>query len=84
MHAGMRVQVDVAPFVLGNLGCVGTEAALLDCPAADERSRRTTCDPQSNDYAYIACGTLSTPGVSYCACEYSPSLTWSLVPFRRP
>ena len=71
------LQEIVAPFALENLGCLGTEARLLDCPAANETIRDdgdynyrffvyTTpadCDPYSGTFAQVSCGTSEAAGV---------------------
>ena len=75
----IRVQAVLAPFVLENLGCTGNESRLFDCPVADsdddgpadysaddyieEYSNPATCDPFSDSYARIACGTSSAAGM---------------------
>lgn len=59
----------LAPMVLENLECSGTEARLVDCPrisaeaeadadyTSDTQSVR--CDPLRPNYAFVACGTTS-------------------------
>lgn len=40
-----HLQEEVAPFVLGNLGCAGDEVSVLDCPAGG-------IDDFTRDYAF--------------------------------
>lgn len=82
MHAH-DVQNVLAPMVLENLNCSGTEPRLVDCPGDmdefetaysdyDVRDIRlgftyfgvlsTYCDPLQGTYAFVACGTLPSPG----------------------
>ena len=75
----------LAPMVLENLECIGTEARLVDCPrispeavADDDYSSYTQssrCDPLQANYAFVACGTTSGPRApSPCTVVF----TWSL------
>ena len=65
----------MAPIVLENLECDGTEARLVDCPrisaetAAEyeyspyniDGNTNNRCDPLLPNYAFVACGTTSGP-----------------------
>lgn len=68
----------IAPFVLENLNCTGTEARLVDCPGAGATEAEYTdyrylyqftggslggCDPVADFPAAVSCGTLTGPGV---------------------
>lgn len=79
----------IAPFVLENLACSGTEARLLDCPVSRvDRSPNVEdaneqyldyddalCSAESVSYAFVACGP-ATPGQSAGVCpERSSSNT---------
>lgn len=71
------LQEIIAPFALENLGCLGTETRLLDCPVANETigddddynyrySEYTSpadCDPFSGTFAQVSCGTSEVAGV---------------------
>lgn len=60
------MQVELKPFALVNLGCLGNESRLVDCPVAgstpddgftDYSSPDISCDPYHDTYARIACGS---------------------------
>lgn len=75
------VQDAVAPVVLQDLNCTGTEKRLVDCPGTLEDdylysfsfeytyipdSRGIGCDPLQGTYAVVACGTEENAGAYYC------------------
>eukprot|EP00892_Ulva_mutabilis_P007287 jgi/Ulvmu1/4930/UM204_0001.1 len=72
----------VAPFVLENLGCAGSESRLVDCPVFEEadtdgqndysyRFRDYTnsaeCDPFAGTFSQVACGTSTTADCRACS-----------------
>ena len=81
------MQEVVAPFVLENLGCSGTEERLVDCPVVADTEPRDysfdyfrdysnseVCDPFAaggGTFARIACGTSSTAGAPVCCSHAS-------------
>ena len=67
------------PFALANLGCVGTERRLVDCPVEESKDpdddgflfqtdyNRGFCDPYVRTFALIACGSIQDEGVYICS-----------------
>ena len=75
------MQSIMAPMVLENLACTGTEERLVDCPGSRDPPgdgfdpdyidihygfKTDGCDPLSVTYAFVACGTETAPGVPIC------------------
>ena len=66
----------VAPFVLENLGCIGNETQLVDCPVAtgddvgsSDEDGGGTCDPfrgNGGTFVRVACGTSTAAGARSC------------------
>jgi len=70
----------MAPFILENLGCTGSEKRLVDCPESSDVyvytyaleidfdyyvQRTRQCDLGFATFAYVACGTLSDQGPQF-------------------
>lgn len=80
----MRYLQVLAPFVLDNLNCTGSEERLLDCPGAtgqpyddyvNEYRIVGNCDPLGGTYAFVACGTEVGPGEHrVCVCHDQTAL----------
>lgn len=72
LHAGM--QDIIAPFVLENLACAGTETRLLDCPVSRVDRSSPTADDGSEefydlDYNDARCGAeLGSRSYAFVAC----------------
>lgn len=72
--SGIRPLQEIqAPIVLDSLNCNGTEERLVDCPGATETypdyayyytDLTGGCSSVSAQFARVACGTLTAPGVS--------------------
>lgn len=67
----------IAPFVLENPSCTGSEERLVDCPVAEDDyvytytleidfdyyvDRVKQCNVDFATYAYVACGTITEQG----------------------
>ena len=85
----MRVQVELAPFVLENLGCAGNESRLVDCPVFvnedngqdyggyDYGTNSATCDPYKDTFARVACGSSDTASAPCYASRALISQLWA-------
>ena len=75
------MQAILAPMVLENLNCTGTEERIIDCPVSQDDdyafdpdyvyvysavNTNDGCDPLQATYAFVACGTATGPGTPPC------------------